>query len=103
MDWETITRLVTLISVAALIFGGLIKLSQILTPLITEMTEFRLLLQQLSEDIKSHKEEFAAQIKNNSRKHKELWEELERQDDKIGDNEKKLIDHENRLNMLEKQ
>lgn len=103
MDWETIARLVTLISVAALIFGGLIKLSQILTPLITEMTEFRLLLQQLSEDIKYHKEEFAAQIKNNSRKHKELWEELERQDDKIEDNEKKLIDHESRLNMLEKQ
>lgn len=103
MDWETITRLVTLISVAALIFGGLIKLSQILTPLITEMTEFRLLLQQLSEDIKVHKEEFAVQIRNNSRKHKEIWEELERQDDKIGNNEKKLIDHESRLNMLEKQ
>lgn len=103
MDWETITRLVTLISVAALIFGGLIKLSQILTPLITEMTEFRLLLQQLSEDIKYHKEEFVAQIKNNSRKHKEIWEELEKQDDKIGNNEKKLIDHESRLNMLEKQ
>lgn len=103
MDWETITRLVTLISVAALIFGGLIKLSQILTPLITEMAEFRLLLQQLSEDIKYHKEEFVAQIKNNSQKHKEIWEELGRQDDKIGNNEKKLIDHESRLNMLEKQ
>lgn len=101
MDWETISKIITLLSALIMVVGALWKLSRIASSVASEMEKLSSTMQSFSENLQRVEREFKEQIKRNSEKHKDIWQHNDEQDEKIAANEKTLINHEQRIKNLE--